>query len=259
MIATIVAAFGGIILLSSPAHAIATYSASSSATVTITGFSTTSGPVSKPGTLLIEGTSEASAFNAALTGGAATASISSTTLVLSSTPTDMVAGDAISQLATADGTAGGLGGQSLTAMLTNGEFFFGNAGTEDITVTLGVDWAYTLMASTFNANQKASAIANIIIDTLIFDAIGDQVGVDIFHVDKLVTANGLNGTSEDLTDTASLSVDVVVLAGGTTSVGLFIDAEGYAEVPAPSSLILFCFTVFSIGFTRYRKNNSFLA
>ena len=248
-----VAAFGVIIVLSSPANAIATFSASSSATVTITGFSTTSGPVSKPLTLLIDGISEPDAPNStALTGGAATATISNTTSVISSTPTDMVAGDAISQLATTSGSASSPGGQALTAQLTNGEIFFGNAGLEDITVTLGIDWAYTLMASTSNANQMAWAVASIIVDTLIFDSIGDQVGVDIFHVDEFTTANGLNSTFETLTDSATLAVDVIVLAGGTTSVGLFVDAEGYAEVPAPSSLILFCLAILGVGFSRKR-------
>ena len=98
----------------------------------------------------------------------------------------------------------------------------------------------------------AWAVASIIVDTLIFDSIGDQVGVDIFHVDEFTTANGLNSTFETLTDSATLAVDVIVLAGGTTSVGLFVDAEGYAEVAAPSSLILFCLAILGVGFSRKR-------
>ena len=90
------------------------------------------------------------------------------------------------------------------------------------------------MASTSSSIQKAWARASIIVDTLLFDALDDQVGEDILHVDGFTTANGLNGTFENLTDSATLSIDVVVLAGGTTSVGLFVDAEGSAEVPAPS-------------------------
>jgi hypothetical protein len=90
------------------------------------------------------------------------------------------------------------------------------------------------MASTSSSIQKAWARASIIVDTLLFDALDDQVGEDILHVDEFTTANGLNGTFENLTDSATLSIDVVVLAGGTTSVGLFVDAEGSAEVPAPS-------------------------
>ena len=110
--------------------------------------------------------------------------------------------------------------------LTNGEIFFGNAGTEDITITLGIHWAYSVMASTSSANRKAFAFANLIVDTLIFDAIGEQVGEDIFHVDELATANGSSGTFETFTDTATLSIDVIVLTGPVTSVGIFVDARG---------------------------------
>jgi hypothetical protein len=248
-----VAAFGVIILLSSPANAIATFSASSSATVTITGFSTTSGPVSKPPTLVVEGTSDPSVSESGTSiSGTGTAAITETTLVISGTPLAMVAGDSVSHMATASGGATVPGGQSAADQVTNGEIFFGNAGTEDITVTLGIDWVYSLMASRSGINQKAFAFASIIVDTLIFDSIGDQVGEDIFHVDELAIANGINGAFETLTDSATLSVDVVVLAGSVTSVGLFVDARGAAEVPAPSSLILFCLAILGVGFSRKR-------
>ena len=191
-----IAAIGVIIMLSSPANAIATYSASSSATVTITGFSTISGPVSKPPTLCIDGISEdVTEFSAALSNGAATATISGSGSVISSTPTDMISGDAISQLATTSGTASSPGGQSVTDQLTDGELFIGNAGLQDITVTLGIDWAYSLIASTAGANELARAVASIIVHTLIFDSLDDQVGADILHVEEFTTASGLNGTS----------------------------------------------------------------
>ena len=160
-----------IIELSGPANAIATYSASSSAAVTITG-------------------------------------------------------NSVSHTATASGGVTLPGGQSASDQITNGEIFFGNAGTEDITITLGIHWAYSVMASTSSANRKAFAFANLIVDTLIFDAIGEQVGEDIFHVDELATANGSSGTFETFTDTATLSIDVIVLTGPVTSVGIFVDARG---------------------------------
>ena len=158
MIATMIAAFGVIIALSGPANSIATYSASSSATVTITG-------------------------------------------------------DSVSNTAIISGGATLPGGQSASDQFTNGEIFFGNASTEDITITLGIDWAYSIMATTSGASQKAFAFANIIVYTLIFDAIGERVGEDIFDVDELATANGPSGTFETFTDTATLSIDVIVLAG----------------------------------------------
>lgn len=197
MIAMMIAAFGVIIAVSGPAHAIATYSSSSSATVTITGFSTTSGPVPKPPTLVIDGTSEPSLpESGTVTSGTASAAITESTLVISGTPLAMITGDSVSNMSTANGSAAPLGGQSTSDQVTNGEIFFGNAGTEDITVTLGIDWAYSVMASTSGINQKAISFSSIIVDTLIFDSIGEQVGEDIFHVDQLAIANGLNGTSE---------------------------------------------------------------
>ncbi len=260
MIAMMIAAFGVFIAYSGPANAIATYSASSSAIVTITGFSTIGGPVPKPPTLTIEGTSEPSlSESGTVIGGTGTATITETTSVISGTPLAMIAGDSISNLATASGGATSPGGQSKSDQVTNGEIFFGNAGTEDITVTLGIDWVYSLMASTSGVNQKAQAFSSIIIDTLIFDSVGDQVGSDIFHVDELAIANGVNGTFEDLTDSATFSVDVVVLAGSVTSVGLFVDARGSAEVTAPSSLILFCIAVVGVGFSRHRSKKHRLA
>jgi hypothetical protein len=138
----------------------------------------------------------------------------------------MIAADSVSNTATTSGGVTLPGGQSASEQVTNGEIFFGNTGTEDITITLSIDWAYSVMAPTSGANRKAFAFANIIVDTLIFDAIGERVGEDIFHVDELATANGSSGTLETFTDTATLSFDVIVLAGSVTSVGIFVDAWG---------------------------------
>lgn len=251
VLAMFIATFGVILAYSGPANAIATYSASSSAAVTITGFSTISGPVPKPPTLTIIGTADPSLTESGTTvSGTGTATISEITDVISLTPSAMIAGDSVSHVATASGGATGPGGQSYADQVTNGEIFFGNAGTEDITVTLGIDWAYAVMASTSGLNRKAQAFASIIVDTLIFDSIGEQVGADVIHVDELAVADGIGGSFEDLSDTATLSVDVVVLAGSVTSVGLFVDARGSAEVSAPSSVMIFSLAVFVIGFAR---------
>ena len=107
------------------------------------------------------------------------------------------------------------------------------------------------MASTSSANRKAFAFANLIVDTLIFDAIGEQVGEDIFHVDELATANGSSGTFETFTDTATLSIDVIVLTGPVTSVGIFVDTRGRRSAGA-----FFCDAVL---FTRHRVNRHLLA
>ncbi len=106
------------------------------------------------------------------------------------------------------------------------------------------------MASTSGPNRIAKAFASIIVDTVIFDSIGEQVGEDIFHVDELAIADGIGGSFEDLSDTTTLSVDVVVLAGSVTSVGLFVDARGSAEVSAPPSLLIFCLEIIATGFVR---------
>ncbi len=87
MIAMLIAAFGAIIAYSGPAHAVATYNASSYAAVTITGFSTISGPVSKPPTLTIIGTAEPSLSESGTTvSGTGTATITEITDVISLTP-----------------------------------------------------------------------------------------------------------------------------------------------------------------------------
>ena len=138
MIAIMIAAFGVIIALSGPANTIATYSTSSSATVTITGFSAILGPVSKPLTLVIEGTSEPSVSESGTTiSGTGTATITASTLVVSGTHLAMITGDSVTNTAITSGGATLSGGQSASDQVTNGEIFFANAGIEDITYHVG--------------------------------------------------------------------------------------------------------------------------
>ena len=86
--------------------------------------------------------------------------------------------------------------------------------------------AYSIGATTSGANRKAFAFANIIVDNLIFDAISERVGEDIFDVDELATANDPSVTFKTFTDTVKLSIDVIVLARPVTSVRIFVDARG---------------------------------
>lgn len=140
MIAMFFAAVSAIIAYPGPANAIATYSASSSAAVTITGFSIISGPVSKPPTLTIIGTAEPNLSESGTTvSGTGTATITEMTDVISLTPSAMIASNSVSHIATASGGATGHGGQSYSDQVTNGEIFFRNAGREDVTVTIGIN------------------------------------------------------------------------------------------------------------------------
>jgi len=264
LVAACLVGFGG------QAHAIATYSASITSTVTVSGFNDGSGfSTALPSGLLFYNDGSAvepdapdrATFNALLdtpsemsgafwtnSGFASkTGSVS-----LTGNASALSGGDTLNQAASLNGGAGPAGGESIARQLTNGFLTLENTTGNAITVFMTVDYVWSLAASVSDTlSEFAGSYVSIYYEAYVPPGFQNPLSAD-FIVDEARETGPQASYSDGSSGTYAISFTVPV--GETVYFDIFVDATGLAYIPEPTTLTLFGLVLTGLGLMRRRRS-----